>query len=150
MLIIQIALGIVLAVVLLAFLPQIFSLSIWGIVAAVIIGIIVLAIHLASEYIPNYFWGAIIIMYVIGLIYTLISDAIEWKPLRKMEKINELEIEIHNLQQLLSIIEKSDNNSKTLENSLKSQRNIKEKLKIKKEKLEKLKSEATKSSLGTQ
>ena len=40
MLIVQIALGIVLAVVLLAFLPQIFSISIWLALAAVAIGVI--------------------------------------------------------------------------------------------------------------
>ncbi len=150
MLIVQIALGIVLAVVLLAFLPQIFSLTIWGVVAVVAIGTIALATHLASEYIPNYFWGLIIIVYAVGLIYTLISDAIKWKPLRKIEKINELEIEIHNLQQLLSIVENADNNSKTLGKPLKSQKNIKDKLKIKQENLEELKRETTKSSVGTQ
>ena len=40
MLIVQIALGIVLAVVLLAFLPQIFSISIWVALAAVVFGLI--------------------------------------------------------------------------------------------------------------
>lgn len=40
MLIVQIALGIVLAVVLLAFLPQIFSISIWVALAAVAFGLV--------------------------------------------------------------------------------------------------------------
>jgi di/tricarboxylate transporter len=50
MLIIEIALGIVLAVVVLMFLPQIFSIGIWAAVVALVLALVAGVIFLASEY----------------------------------------------------------------------------------------------------
>ena len=49
MLVVEIALGIVLAVALLAFLPTIFSVSIWIVVGSIIIGLIAVAVYYVFE-----------------------------------------------------------------------------------------------------
>lgn len=60
MLIVQIALGIVLAVVLIAFLPQIFSISIWLALAAISIGVIGAIIYFFTQ-------EPIIVLLIIGI-----------------------------------------------------------------------------------
>lgn len=60
MLILQIALGIVLAVVLLAYLPQIFSISIWLALAAIGIGVIGSLIYFFSQ-------EPIIVLLIVGI-----------------------------------------------------------------------------------
>jgi hypothetical protein len=75
MLIIQIALGIVLAVLVLAFLPQLLSISIWLAVAAialaVIFGIFALSYNLISDYIPD-IKGVILALLVLLLLTGLV------------------------------------------------------------------------------
>jgi hypothetical protein len=75
MLIVQIALGIILAVLILVFLPQILSISIWlaiaGIVMAVIFGVFALASSSISEYIPD-IEGVMAVVFVLLLTMGLI------------------------------------------------------------------------------
>lgn len=94
MLIIQIALGIVLAVVLLAFLPQILSISIWiaaaAVVIAVLIGALIFGYDLIREYTPDLsaVFGAILLFGLIFSIYKYISNLMHSTSLRKAEITN--------------------------------------------------------------
>jgi hypothetical protein len=95
MLIVQIALGIVLAVVLLAFLPQILSISIWiaaaAVVVAVFIGALIFGYDLIREYTPDssVVFGIIILFVLIFIIYEYISEFIHSTSLRKSEITND-------------------------------------------------------------
>lgn len=149
MLIIQIALGIVLALVLLAFIPQIFSISIWLLLAAVAIGITWFAIISFSESLI-YLGYAVLVLLAGWAIYTIFTDISNKKFLTQKEKIDEVKNKINKLQQLLSISENAENNSTTLKKSLKLREDIRKKLKIQQDKLEKLMSEITESSVGNQ
>jgi hypothetical protein len=149
MLIIQIALGIVLALVLLVFLPQIFSISIWLLLAAAAIGVTWLIIITFSEYLI-YFGCAVLMLLTGWAVYVIFTDISNKKFRTQKEKIDEIKNKINNLQQLFSISENAENNSKTLKQSLKSREDIRKKLKIQQDKLEKLKSEITESSVDTQ
>lgn len=124
MLIIQIALGIVLAAILIALLPQILSMTIWIGMAAVAIAIVVLAAHFISEFL-SVIMGVLILSYLAALIYS----ATKWKSILRSKKIEELNIELSNLQQMLSIIEHTDHSTKDLKASLVSKQNIRKKIK---------------------
>lgn len=99
MLIFQIALGIVLAVVLLAFLPQILSISIWiaaaAVVVAVIIGVLVLGYDLIRDYIPDLstVFGLIFLFGLIFFVYEYISKLMHSTSLRKAEITNDNKLE---------------------------------------------------------
>lgn len=143
MLIIQIAFGIVLAVLVLAFLPQILSMSIWialsAIAIAALIGIISFTSSFISEYIPQL--SVVFLTFIIlSAIYVFVSDLKDWSYLRKPEKIDKLKNKIQNLNQLLSTYEHVENNPQTLKQSLNLQQDLKQNIiiKIEQKKLEKL------------
>ncbi len=72
MLIIQIALGIVLAVILLAFLPQIFSIGVWLAIAALVVAAVGVAIYLLVEYFE--FIVAILVFVIVVALISRSSD----------------------------------------------------------------------------
>jgi hypothetical protein len=78
MLIIEIALGIVLAVVVLMFLPQIFSLGIWAAILALGLALVAGVIFLAVEYVTA--TVALVIAIVIGGIIFLIDEESNVNP----------------------------------------------------------------------
>ena len=99
MLIVQIALGIVLAVVLLVFLPQIFSISIWLAAAAVVIAVAIGAFVLVSDLIGEYKQnlsaaiGVIFLLAIIFLTYEYISNLMRSTSVRIAEKKDKIKSE---------------------------------------------------------